>query len=30
MGSRSPRDALRVFYGTGLDLLIMGPFVLRK
>jgi carbamoyltransferase len=26
----SPRDALRVFYGTGLDLLVMGPFVLRK
>jgi carbamoyltransferase len=26
----SPRDALRVFYGTGLDLLILGQFVLRK
>lgn len=26
----SPRDALRVFYGTGLDLLILGSFVLRK
>ena len=26
----SPRDALRVFYGTGLDLLVLGSFVLRK
>ena len=26
----SPRDAVRVFYGTGLDVLIMGRFVLRK
>jgi carbamoyltransferase len=26
----NPRDALRVFYGTGLDLLVMGSFVLRK
>jgi carbamoyltransferase len=26
----SPRDAVRVFYGTGLDLLVVGPFVLRK
>lgn len=26
----SPRDAVRVFYGTGLDLLVVGNFVLRK
>jgi carbamoyltransferase len=26
----SPRDAIRVFYGTGLDMLIMGRFVLNK
>jgi carbamoyltransferase len=26
----TPRDAIRVFYGTGLDMLVMGPFVLRK
>jgi carbamoyltransferase len=26
----SPRDAIRVFFGTGLDLLVMGPFVIRK
>jgi carbamoyltransferase len=26
----SPRDAIRVFYGTGLDLLVMGQFVVRK
>ncbi len=26
----SPRDAVRVFYGSGLDLLVMHQFVLRK
>jgi carbamoyltransferase len=26
----SPRDAVRVFYGTGLDILVMGRFILRK
>jgi carbamoyltransferase len=26
----SPRDAIRVFYGTGLDMLVMGRFVIRK
>jgi len=26
----SPRDAVRVFYGTGLDMLVLGGFVLRK
>jgi carbamoyltransferase len=26
----SPRDAIRVFYGTGLDLLVLGRFVIRK
>jgi carbamoyltransferase len=26
----SPRDAIRVFYGTGVDLLVMGQFVIRK
>ena len=26
----SPRDAVRVFYGTGLDLLVLGGFVIRK
>jgi carbamoyltransferase len=26
----SPRDAVRVFYGTGLDLLAIGNFLLRK
>jgi carbamoyltransferase len=26
----SPRDAVRVFYGSGLDLLVLGQFVLSK
>ena len=26
----SPRDAIRVFYGTGLDVLVLGRFVVRK
>jgi carbamoyltransferase len=26
----SPRDAIRVFYGTGLDMLVMGRFMLTK
>jgi carbamoyltransferase len=26
----SPRDAVRVFFGTGLDMLVMGRFILRK
>jgi carbamoyltransferase len=26
----SPRDAIRVFYGTGLDVLALENFVLRK
>jgi carbamoyltransferase len=26
----SPRDAIRVFYGTGLDVLVMGTFIIRK
>jgi len=26
----TPRDVLRCFYGTGLDALIMGDFVLEK
>ncbi len=26
----SPRDAVRVFYGTGLDMLVMGRFIVRK
>ncbi len=26
----SPRDALRVFFGTGVDLLVLGRFVVRK
>ena len=26
----SPRDAVRVFYGSGIDVLVMQPFVLRK
>ena len=26
----SPRDAVRVFYGTGLDMLVIGQFILRK
>ena len=26
----SPRDALRVFFGTGLDMLVLDRFVLRK
>ena len=26
----SPRDAVRVFYGTGLDLAVIGNFVIRK
>ena len=25
-----PRDAVRVFYGSGIDVLVMPPFVLRK
>jgi carbamoyltransferase len=25
-----PRDAIRVFYGTGLDMLVLGRFILRK
>lgn len=25
-----PRDAVRVFYGTGLDLLVLGQFIIRK
>jgi len=26
----SPRDAIRVFYGSGLDMLVLGRFVIRK
>ncbi len=26
----SPSDAVRVFYGTGLDMLVIGRFILRK
>jgi carbamoyltransferase len=26
----SPRDAIRVFFGTGLDVLVLGHFVIRK
>ena len=26
----SPRDAVRVFYGSGLDMVVLGGFVLRK
>jgi carbamoyltransferase len=26
----SPRDAVRVFFGTGLDMLVLDRFVLRK
>ena len=26
----SPRDAIRVFYGTGLDVLVLENFLLRK
>jgi carbamoyltransferase len=26
----SPRDAVRVFFGTGLDMLVVGRFILRK
>jgi carbamoyltransferase len=26
----SPRDAIRVFYGTGLDMVVIGRFVIRK
>jgi carbamoyltransferase len=26
----NPRDAIRAFYGTGLDMLVMGRFILRK
>jgi len=26
----SPRDAVRTFYATGLDALVLGPFLLRK
>jgi carbamoyltransferase len=26
----TPRDAVRVFYGTGLDLLVLGQFLIRK
>jgi carbamoyltransferase len=26
----SPRDAIRVFFGTGLDVLVLGRFILRK
>ncbi len=26
----SPRDAVRVFYGSGLDLLVLNQFILRK
>jgi carbamoyltransferase len=26
----SPRDAVRVFYGSGLDVLVLDGFVLRK
>jgi carbamoyltransferase len=26
----SPRDAIRVFFGTGIDLLVLGNFIIRK
>ncbi|MFN7980509.1 MAG: carbamoyltransferase C-terminal domain-containing protein [Vicinamibacterales bacterium] len=26
----NPRDAVRVFYGTGLDTLVIGQFIIRK
>jgi carbamoyltransferase len=26
----SPRDALRVFFGSGIDTLVFGTFVIRK
>jgi carbamoyltransferase len=26
----SPHDAIRVFYGTGLDMLVMGRFIIKK
>jgi carbamoyltransferase len=26
----SPRDAIRVYYGTGLDMLVIDRFVLEK
>jgi carbamoyltransferase len=26
----SPRDAVRVFFGTGLDMLVIDRFILRK
>jgi carbamoyltransferase len=26
----SPRDAIRVFFGSGLDLLVLDRFVIRK
>jgi carbamoyltransferase len=26
----TPRDAVRVFYGTGLDMLVIGNFIIRK
>jgi carbamoyltransferase len=26
----SPRDAVRVFYGSGLDLLVLNQFIIRK
>ncbi len=26
----SPRDAVRVFYGTGIDMMVLGSFVLTK
>src|SRR5262249_53584004 len=26
----SPRDAVRVFFGTGIDLLVLGQFVIHK
>jgi carbamoyltransferase len=28
--ARNPGDAVRVFYGTGLDVLVIGRFILRK
>jgi predicted NodU family carbamoyl transferase len=26
----SPRDAVRVFFGTGIDTLVIDPFVINK
>ena len=26
----SPREALRTYFGTGLDALVIGPYVLEK